>query len=308
MVKIETLTTLGKESNTGSRTLVPFYNEDSFSQLKRAAFLFDKVALAFYTTRSRAKRARFPLTGAFIPDAKIRSRVLAELDWLYDQKILDAPEEDPLLDMDALHGFVQDKPVWSIRVSNQWRAMQWPHSSFSTQEALEQPFFNDTGPVFLAKDKSKNKIYTNPQNRQLVAEVVISQIPEPAEGTPWEAILDWRNDEETRVKLRRLKHWMNKASQLENLKVSHLQDEVLYLIDDYRQAMKVHSFQTRTGTLRSLVTTSAAVLENIAKLKFEKLADLPFQLLGHKIKRSKADLEAPGRELAYIVDVQNKFG
>lgn len=294
-----------------SRALVPFLSEGSLATIKRGALLFDQIIPAFCTSIPRARRARFPLTIAFIPDEEERRRVSAELDWLYDRGLLQAPNEDPFPDGFEFDGYDRDRPLWIVRPpEGGYSATQVVSQDFSAREALEVPLFNAFGPIFMAESAqriSSPASLDTTVHSQLVTEVVLQQIPEPAVDTPWESIFEWRDDSDAQMKLRRLKHWINTTAQRTEITAASLRDEVLSLIDDYRQAMKVHDFNVQTGSLRTVVTTTAAVLENLAKFKFEKLADLPFQLLGRKIKRAEADLKAPGRDLAYIVATDERF-
>ncbi|HML79090.1 hypothetical protein [Geobacter sulfurreducens] len=310
--------------------LVPVYSEGSIELMKQASLYFDEIVPAFYTRRILARRKRFPI------DESENSRLIAELEWLAEKGILDVPAENPFHDGESLNDMDPSKALWIARSSKGMSALQAPSTSLGVEESLylvrdiSRSMTNSYWVEELKKlglpenfpslpDVGKSNITAFiPENRGLqttlshsdsqeVMEVIIPNLPQPDESTPWEAIFDWRNDDEAKMKLRRLRHWVDKASQRKELNQVHLQNEILCLIDDYRNHMKVHGFNTKSGVLRAIVTTTADIFEDFIKLKWGKLCDLPFQLTGHRIKQIEADMKAPGRELAYIVSAQERF-
>lgn len=316
--------------NNKTTALVPVYSEVSIEVMKQASLYFDEIVPAFYTKRILARRKRFPFEEAE------NSRLIAELEWLAEIGILDVPSEDPFHDGESLSDMDPSKALWIARSSAGMSASQAPSTSLGVEESLyllrgisqsmTKPFWVKEF-VKLGLPEDSTSLYERAKNNvtafiterrgmqitpslsgsQEVMEVILHNLPQPDESTPWEAILDWRNDDEAKLKLRRLRHWIDKVSQRKELDFGHLQNEILSLIDDYRNHMKVHGFNTRSGVLRAIVTTTAEIFEDFVKLKWGKLCDLPFQLTGHRIKQIEADMKAPGRELAYIVSAQEVF-
>jgi hypothetical protein len=141
-----------------------------------------------------------------------------------------------------------------------------------------------------------------------VIEVVLNQFPYPTADTPWEQIIDWRSDNDAQIKFRRLKHFVNTVSQRNDLNLKHLEDEILTLIDDYEQHMKIHKIKNNVGVFHGFVTTIPEILEDMIKLKFKDLSEIPFKLYERKVLKLEADMNAPGRELAYIVETKRNFG
>lgn len=144
-----------------------------------------------------------------------------------------------------------------------------------------------------------------------VANLVLRSLPVPDELTPWEAILDFRRDEETRMQLSRLGRWSRDAvRRLVKSEVTHeeLNDEHRSMIESYTEHMRVHRLKTSSSTMETLITFVAEVAENIVHLKFSGLAKTIFQLKHQRIALMEAELKAPGRELAYIVSAHERFG
>ncbi len=97
-----------------------------------------------------------------------------------------------------------------------------------------------------------------------VFEVVVSRMPEPDDDSPWERILEFRRDPDSRRMLRALRRWTRRiASQMNSPK--EVGEELDYLIDEYEHHMKVHDIKCRRGTLEALVVGTAEALEDLAK-------------------------------------------
>jgi hypothetical protein len=72
--------------------------------------------------------------------------------------------------------------------------------------------------------------------------------------------------------------------------------------------MRVRRIVVSKGLLRSVVVGSAALLENVLKLKLGEIAEGLFRLEEEHIKLAQVELSAPGRELAYIIQARKRFG
>jgi len=67
----------------------------------------------------------------------------------------------------------------------------------------------------------------------------------------WQQVLDFRNDQQARVKLRRMRHWLD--SELEGRPISYVADALATRLDDYEWAPKKHGIETVTGSLSDLL-------------------------------------------------------
>lgn len=143
-----------------------------------------------------------------------------------------------------------------------------------------------------------------------VVSLVLSKLPTPDELTPWEAILDFRNDGDTREQLARLRRWSRKASQRlasESAHIVELEDELDYLIESYRAHMQLHRLKISTSVIEVVVTFVAEVAENLLKARLKELAKGLFQVRQNRIALTEAELKAPGREIAYVVSASEHF-
>jgi hypothetical protein len=142
--------------------------------------------------------------------------------------------------------------------------------------------------------------------RDVVLRVVLNALPEPDDATPWDAIVEYRNDPESRRKLVALKRWVNAVSRGES-PASELEDEVEHLVAEYRAHLRAHRLRTGVGSLETIVTAAAEVAENVVKIRWSRAAGALFSLSKRAADLLDAERQAPGRELAYIVDARATF-
>jgi hypothetical protein len=71
--------------------------------------------------------------------------------------------------------------------------------------------------------------------------------------------------------------------------------------------MKYHKIKANTETLEILVKTPLEIIENLVKLKLSKLTDPFFALKKKQLMLMEAEINAPGKELAYIIKSRETF-
>lgn len=139
-----------------------------------------------------------------------------------------------------------------------------------------------------------------------VIRVTLAALPVPNDDTPWEQIIDFRQNDEARLSLRRLRHWMRSAA-TENMSEATLADELQLMLDNYAEHMRLHRMKYHHGVLETIVTAGAEIAESILKLKFATLAHQCFSVKADRIKLLEAEMSAPGREVAYIATAHEQF-
>jgi len=138
------------------------------------------------------------------------------------------------------------------------------------------------------------------------AEIVIKKLPLPNGLTPWEEILDYRNDPETQKSLRALRKWIRKISS-EQLSVVEFEEELQSLIDEFETHMKLHKMKANTETLETIVKAPLEILEDIVKLKFSKIPEPFFAIRKRQIMLMEAEINAPGKEISYLIKANEAF-
>lgn len=138
-----------------------------------------------------------------------------------------------------------------------------------------------------------------------VLEIVLNGLPIPSDATPWEQILDYRRDPASRVHLLALRRWMREVT-LMNLQPHELRELFQENLAAFTDHIRLHRMKTQPGTVRTLITTFADAAEHIGKREWGK-AVRAFSVHERKISLLEAERSAPGRELAYVVQANEKF-
>ncbi|MDP3859336.1 MAG: hypothetical protein Q8Q73_16400 [Stagnimonas sp.] len=295
--------------------LVPIVDDQCRSQLKHSLLLFDKIIPLFKTTKYRAKREIFP-----VPDSMVG--VEADLDWLCEKGLVIAPRSLSYRDSETMEDMDPEKPVWIInKPDGHYFAVGHNRPSILREQGIVDPsprpdFYYSMYFAERLKEEFDTTAFLSERqfdhgksssNEMVVLMAVLENIPIPDTDLPLEQLLDWRSDADAQLKLRRLKHWINTAASKKEVNSRHLKDEIRYLLDEYQQQMLLHDIKFRSGVLKAVITTTAEILENVAKLKIAKLSEMPFRISDERIQRLSVELQAPGRSLAYIAKAQDRF-
>jgi hypothetical protein len=137
--------------------------------------------------------------------------------------------------------------------------------------------------------------------------IILNFLPIPDDSVPWEQILDYRSDPDSKEKVLCLRKWINKVSE-KKLPVSEIQDEAEWLMHEYQKHMSFHKMKVNWMTLESFVKVPLEVLENLIKIKWSKLLDPLFVIKKRTVAILEAEMNAPGRELSYVIKTRKIFG
>ena len=143
-------------------------------------------------------------------------------------------------------------------------------------------------------------------NKHEVIEIVLNKLPLPNASTPWEAILDYRNDNDTKKSLRALRTWISKISS-KDLPAHEIEDELQFLMDEFDNHMRLHKLKADTEALQTLVKAPLGLIENLLRLKPTEILDPLFTFRKRQISLMEAEINAPGREIAYIFKTKELF-
>jgi hypothetical protein len=123
----------------------------------------------------------------------------------------------------------------------------------------------------------------------------------PDESVPWEQIIEYRSDPDSQSKFLAPRHWMSEVARAE------VEEKLEYLVDQYRQHMRLHRMKTNVGTLETIVTASAEFLGDPVSFKWGKAAEALFSLRRRRVALLEVELTAPGNEVVYIVKAKETF-
>jgi hypothetical protein len=140
-----------------------------------------------------------------------------------------------------------------------------------------------------------------------VIDIVLKNLPVPSELTPWEAIIDFRQDANIKLSFLELRRWMREVAKGEK-STEEITEELEYLMARFEHSMRVHKIKYHSGVLRTILVLPLQIAENMARINFSKLAtEGAFSIFDRKIALTEAELSAPGKEVSYIVKARNWF-
>jgi hypothetical protein len=146
----------------------------------------------------------------------------------------------------------------------------------------------------------------NAATKNDVVQIVLKAMPTPDESVSWEQIIEYRNDPDSAGKFWGLRNWMNEVAK-SSLSATEIEDKLEYLMYQYQQHINLHKLKTNTGTLETVIVTGAEILENLMKVNWGKIAKGLFALKHRQISLLECELNAPGKEVAYIIKARNIF-
>lgn len=139
-----------------------------------------------------------------------------------------------------------------------------------------------------------------------ILHILLKSMPVPDYATPWEQIIEFRNDADSMAKFLDLRNWMNETAQAKLTPVE-IEEKLEYLMSQYQRHMQLHKMKTNPGTLETILVSSAEILENLIQFKFSKLAKALFTIRHRKISLIEGELTSPGSEMAYMIKTRERF-
>lgn len=137
--------------------------------------------------------------------------------------------------------------------------------------------------------------------------IVLTKLPVPSEITPWEAIIDFRNDPHMRQAFLGLRNWMSDVgkSGVSRAEVSErLEYQILKIEDELKRARIEYTL----GQTETLVSGTFALIENLLKLNLKDAAGGLFSVAKNRIALLEKEAKIAESGLYYIVKANEKFG
>lgn len=132
-----------------------------------------------------------------------------------------------------------------------------------------------------------------------VIQMVIARVPLPAENTPWQDILEVRDNKDLMIRAKRLARWSREVAS-QNLNLKDADDFISETLYEYETYMAAHKIKSEYASLTAVSVGIADVVEDICKLRFGKLVG---RFASFKVQRADmilAEMAAPGRELSVV--------
>jgi hypothetical protein len=136
--------------------------------------------------------------------------------------------------------------------------------------------------------------------------ILLKQLPVPGEDISLEDLLDFRSQPETIQKRNLLLNWLNTKLD-KDIDPQKFVDELACLLGDYRQYIQNRKRKFNSKVAETIIKLPLQLIENLLKLQLSETASELFELRAEYLDLKKAELEAPGREVAYILNAQERF-
>lgn len=272
---------LNMTKRVGVRSIFDTYR--NFDQLKRDALLFDSIAVI---DSGVSKQWGYWLSDE--EDARIR----ADIDWLLEHQIVIDPAK-----MERTH----DESIIGLQAVD----------SFYNEGGRGEGLVRYYAAVFNARSDTSAcwllpSLPSGGPKRADVLRVVLNAFPIPADDVSWERIEEFRLDHDSHIKRSRLINWINETGRTD-LSELELSDKLETLLNDYSEHMRIHEIKSERGIVEAVVVTFAELAEDLVKFKWGKLAKGLFAITHERIELREAELQAPGRELAYLDAAKRAF-
>ena len=161
----------------------------------------------------------------------------------------------------------------------------------------------DALPLIHTMQTNFHKINTEKIN---VAQVVFKKFPLPGPGVDWTQIVEFRNDQSIQASLAELKAWMEEISSTRKDKVA-IEGELELMMNRYREYMRVHEMEYNLGEVKTIVKISAQILGDLVKMNLGDVADTVFSIFDREVNMMKAEINAPGRQVAFLSAAKSHF-
>lgn len=123
-------------------------------------------------------------------------------------------------------------------------------------------------------------------------------------------LIDFLKDEETLRRRRRLFNWQNQI-QAEvdkgEINIKHIPDMIATMLDDYTEWLKISKLKLNYGIYESLLSIPENIVTALSIVGLPKAIKNMMQFRKYELELRQAELQAPGRELAFIAHAKRKF-
>ncbi len=300
---------------TSTVGVVLLHDKSHVAHLKRAAMLFDSV----YLLRATRLQVTPPEPDAtpFELDIKGIDPDPATSDWLEQNgmAVSIGPEHSELWQA-AITAYLRAGVVAVVSKTGERIGVQPPpFPEYGDVQQRANAFYDRMSRHFASLARSHSTDVLVPLLRSPLASLasteqreadllhaIVANLPLPDDTTPWEVIRDFRSDPEAQIKYRRLRNWINEMAAT-SIVVPHAIDRLATLTDDYCTFMRLRHQRFGSSTLEIVLTTTAEVVENVARFRLSAAVRELFALKHARHTLLLNELQAPGREVAYVAAI-----
>lgn len=137
--------------------------------------------------------------------------------------------------------------------------------------------------------------------------ILIRNVPMIDQTEDIERITEFKKDPKSHSQILALRKWINEMSVNNDLDIEVIENEIKYLLDQYKNHMKVNNIKYKLGMYDIILKPPLDIVENLVKFN---LSAIPKSVMSFKEKQLslfEAELNCSGRELAYISRLNETF-
>jgi hypothetical protein len=139
-----------------------------------------------------------------------------------------------------------------------------------------------------------------------VVKIVIGALPVPVEHVPWEQIIEYRNDAETKDSFLLIRDWMSEVAR-GSFTLSQVEETIEYLLNRFRRSLETHGINSTTMDLAAYVVTNAELLQTLAGAGPDWGTRALFSVEPCKIGLLEGESTSPGSAVAYLMQMDLPF-
>jgi hypothetical protein len=273
---------------------------ERLSTLKRYALLFD----TFYATE------HFEVTDVPAMRAYASEQAQATFDFLLENEVLKMPPRGKSIIAGPLNP--EQAAVMKPYAERIFRHFASPSRKTATAVydvftrlrvlELEKNFGLRATPILNLPPPTEGTS-ESPELSEVLA-IGLDYLPVPSPSSSWEDILDAREElHDKRWAFRRFLRGLAGTAKTE----PEIRDEIEWSLNEYRNAMRLNRLKTARSALEFFVIRPIEFVENLVKFNWSKIAKGALSVRKRKIELMEAEQNAPGREVAYVLETQKRF-
>lgn len=304
----------------------------NFESLKREALLVDKIAvvdikgtldiLTLQKDDFHKNELEFLLNKGFIFEPNLQKVTNRESkEWLVINKRVEEKIEQHIRYHEICVQLSNENKVNSwlrdyLKNKGQFKFAEYYGNKLSENLIIEEDYLirhlalilkaQNFNAIPLIQNEHSYEFIENVEKTDII-QITLEAIPTPDDNVPWEQIFDFRADPDSLTKFLALRNWINETARAE-ISAIECKEKLEFLINQYERHMKLHDMKYHKGVFETILTSTAEIAENIAKLKFSKITQLLFSIKGKKLALMEEEIKAPGNEVAYISKTKGAFG
>lgn len=194
-------------------------------------------------------------------------------------------------------------PIWQMTKLSKLDSEDPKAQDYFSYQQLGNIITFDEQPLVLYQPGCELCEYQTKNNN--VLEFTMNNIAMPPDNLPWEDLIAFRDDDDNKMLLRNFRLWLHDAATKNEDK--HIQIErLLSLKDDYEQEMRRLSRDITMGTICTILKAAPELIGTWQMMGLNALKGA-VSVKNASLANDRAKHFAPGREVAFIVELENQI-